>query len=340
MKKKIKGLGLLLAVAMVFSCLLTGCTSKEPALTKVTVNEVTHSVFYAPQYAAINLGFFEEEGLEVELSVGQGADKVMAAVLSGSVDIGFAGPEAAVYVYNEGKEDYAQVFAQVTQRDGSFLVGREPVENFEWSMLEGSHLLPGRKGGVPYMTLEYVVKQNGLIPNEDVLFDDSIQFALMTGAFTAGTGDYVTVFEPTASMMEEEGKGYVLAAVGAEAGEIPYTAYFASKSYLENNQETVQKFVNALYRGQQWVASHTPEEVAQVIAPSFPDTSEELLAKSVKRYQEIDAFCTDPVMKEESFQLLQTVMTEAGELSQQAPYDKIVNNTFAQEAIASGETGK
>jgi len=324
-----------MAAALVFTALLAGCSQTEEPLTKVTVNEVTHSVFYAPQYAAINLGFFEEEGLDIELSVGQGADKVMAAVLSGGVDIGFAGPEASVYVYNEGKEDYSQVFAQVTQRDGSFLVGREPVENFDWTMLKGSHLLPGRKGGVPYMALEYVVKQKGMTPNVDVEFDDSIQFALMTGAFTAGTGDYVTVFEPTASMMEEEGKGYVLAAVGAEAGEIPYTAYFASKSYLEQNPEIIQKFVNALYKGQLWVASHTPEEVAEVIAPSFPDTSVELLAKSVCRYQEIDAFCTTPVMKESSFELLQTVMTEAGELDQKAPYDKIVNNSFAEKAVAN-----
>ena len=229
--------------------IVAGCSEKSE-VTKVRLNEVTHSVFYAPQYVAINKGFFKEEGIEIELSVGQGADKVMTAVISGSVDIGFAGPEAAIYVYNEGREDYAEVFAQLTQCDGSFLVGREPAEDFEWSDLEGSVVLPGRKGGVPYMTLEYVLKQKGLIPGENLTFDDSIQFALMAGSFTSGHGDFVTIFEPTASMIEKEGKGYIVASIGAESGEIPYTAYFASRSYIKDNKETVQKFVNALYKAQ------------------------------------------------------------------------------------------
>ena len=222
MKKRMSKLLSLFCAAVLVMGVFAGCSTQKK-LQKVTVSEVTHSVFYAPQYAAIELGFFEEEGLELELSNGEGADKVMTAVLSGSVDIGFAGPEACIYVYNEGKEDYMQVFAQMTQRDGAFILAREADENFTWEKLKGKSLLPGRKGGVPYMTLEYVVKQHGMTPGVDVIFDDSIQFSAMAGAFISGTGDYVALFEPTASSLEAEGAGFIVASVGAESGEIPYT---------------------------------------------------------------------------------------------------------------------
>lgn len=331
MKIKFRFFTIILTVLLMV-CVIAGCSEKSE-MTKVRLNEVTHSVFYAPQYVAINKGFFKEEGIEIELSTGQGADKVMTAVISGSVDIGFAGPEAAIYVYNEGREDYAEVIAQLTQCDGSFLVGREPAEEFEWSDLEGSLVLPGRKGGVPYMTLEYVLKQKGLIPGENLTFDDSIQFALMAGSFTSGHGDFVTIFEPTASMIEREGKGYIVASIGAESGEIPYTAYFAPKSYIEKNKETVQKFVNAIYKAQLWVAEHTPEEIAEAVKESFPDTDFDILVSSISRYKEIGAYAPAPVMKEEAYEKLQTVMTEAGELKQKAPFDKVVNNSFAEEAV-------
>lgn len=320
--------------AVMAAAALAGCAGAGPKpLEKVRVCEVTHSVFYAPQYAAIQLGFFAEEGIEVELSNGQGADKVMAAVLSDSMDIGFAGPESAIYVYNEGKEDYPKVFAQLTQRDGSFLVARQPDPDFSWEKLRGKHILPGRKGGVPYMALEYVIRQNGMDPEKDLTMDNSIQFALMTGAFTGGTGDYVTIFEPTASMLEAEGKGYIVASVGEAAGEIPYTAYFAKKSYLEKNRDLVLRFTRAIYRGQQWVAEHTAAEVAQAIAPAFPDTGEELLTVVVQRYKDIGAWNNDPVMSEESFDLLQEVMTQAGELSKRAPHSEVVDNSFAREVM-------
>lgn len=318
----------------------TGCGEKkgegDKALTKVTVNEVTHSVFYAPQYAAINLGFFEDEGIDIDLSVGQGTDKVMTGVLSGSIDVGFGGPEAAIYIYNEGKENYSQVFAQLTKRDGSFLVGREKDDNFSWQKLKGTTLLPGRKGGVPYMTLGHVLRQNGLTPGTDLTLDDSIQFSAMAGAFTGGNGDYVALFEPTASMLEKEGRGYIVASIGEESGEIPYTAYFASKDFIEKNPDLVQRFTNAVYKGQQWVQSHSAKEVAEAIAPSFADTDVELLTTVVQRYKDIDAWSTDPVMERESFERLQDVMTEAGELKQKADYDKLVNNTFAETAKANG----
>lgn len=325
-----KVLACLLAVCLA-ALALAGCGEKA-ATQKVTLCEVTHSIFYAPQYVAIAKGFFAEEGLEVELSNGGGADKVMSAVLSGSVDIGFAGPEASVYVYNEGKEDYTEVFAQMTRCDGSFLVGREKDDAFTWDKLAGANILPGRKGGVPYMAFEYALRKNGLDPASDLTLDNSVQFDNMTGAFLGGTGDYVTMFEPTASSVEAEGKGYIVASVGEEAGEMPYTAYFAKKSYIEKNADLIQRFTNAVWKGQQWVDQHSAAEIAEVVKDSFPDTDAALLTSAIQRYKDIGAYSTDPVLTEESFNLLQTVITEAGELTQPAPYDKVVNNTFAEKA--------
>lgn len=323
---------LILAVILCFTFMFTAC-GKNDELTKVRLSEVTHSVFYAPQYVAINKGFFKEAGLDVELQNGQGADKVMTAVLAGQADIGFAGPEASIYVYNEGKEDYSVVFAQLTKRDGSFLVGRNPDASFKWSSLKGKNIIGGRKGGVPEMTLEYVLNKNGIKPGTDINIDTSVQFALMAGAFTGGNADYVTLFEPTASMLEKEGKGYVLASVGQESGEIPYTAYFTKKSYIEKNKDIIQKFTDAIYKGQQWVAEHTPKEIAETIKPSFPDTDAGILETVAKRYQDIDAWCKDPVMTEDSFERLQTVMEQAGELKAKVPYDKMIDNTYAEKAM-------
>lgn len=322
-------------MSILFAVTGAGCGKKEAkTLDKVSLCEVTHSIFYAPQYAAINLGYFKEEGIEIDLSNAEGTDKVMAAVLSDKVNIGFAGPEASIYVYNEGKTDHTQVFAQLTQRDGSFLVAREPDPNFTWDKLRGKVILPGRKGGVPYMTLEYVIRKNGLDPQKDVTLDNSIQFALMAGAFTSGTGDYVTLFEPTASSLEANKKGYIVASIGQYSGEIPYTGYFAKKSYIEKNSDLIQRFTRAIYKAQKWVASHSAEEVAKVVAPSFPDTDIKLLTTVVQRYKGIEVWSTTPVLKAESFDRLQEVMTQAGELKQSAPYDKVVNNTYAEKAIA------
>ena len=302
----------------------------EEELQTVNVSEVTRSVFYAPQYVAINNGFFEENGIKVELTTSSGADAVMTQVLANQCEIGFAGPEASIYVYNEGKEDHTQVFAQMTKRDGSFLVSRTDSENFDWQELKGKTVIPGRKGGVPYMTLEYVLKKNGINPETDVTLDDSIKFDLMAGAFTAGNADYVTLFEPTASLTEQEGKGYAVASVGEAAGEIPYTAYFAKKSYIENNKELIQNFTNAIYEGEQWVKNHTSKEIAESIQSFFPGTDIELLETAVQSYKDIDAWNETPVLTEESFQRLQEVMKMAGELKEDAPYDKIVNNEFAE----------
>ena len=305
---------------------------KEDAeeLKTIKVNEVTRSVFYAPQYIAINNGYFKEKGLNIELTTGQGADAVMTAVLSNQSDIGFAGPEASIYVYNQGKEDYTQVFAQMTKKDGSFLVSRTNTDNFNWKDLKGKTIIPGRKGGVPYMTFEYVLKQNGINPQTDLVLDDSIKFDLMAGAFTGGTAEYVTLFEPTASMTEAAGKGYVVASVGKEAGEIPYTAYCAKKSYIQNNKDTVEGFTRAIYRGQKWVKEHTAQEIAEKIKDFFPSTTVEALAESVQSYKDIDAWNETPYLKKEALDKLQEVMKEAGELEKEAPYEKIVNNSFAE----------
>lgn len=318
-----------LMVLMVFT-ISTNSFAEEKL---ITVSEVTHSVFYAPQYVAVNLGLFEKHGLKVELINSQGSDKVMTAVISGQVDIGFAGPEASIYVYLQGKEDYPQVFAQLTKKDGSFLVGREAEENFDWTTLKGKHILPGRKGGMPYMALMYVIRQNGLEPETDMNFDNSISFDAMTGAFVSGVGDYVTIFEPTATMVENEGKGYIVASVGEEAGEVPYTAYFASKSYIEANPDVIQAFTDAIYEGQVWVQTHTAEEIAEVIAPSFPDSDVDVLEKVAQRYKDIDAWSHTPVMTEEAFERLEDVIQQAGELESRAPFEAIIVNDFAEAAV-------
>ena len=302
------------------------------ALTKLTVSEVTHSVFYAPQYLAINLGFFKDEGIDIELINSAGADKVMTAVLSNDVQIGFAGPEASIYIYNEGSKDFAQVFAQVTKRDGSFLISRESGD-FKWEDLKGKHILPGRKGGVPYMTLQYVLNKHGLNTETDLNFDNSISFDAMASAFVSGTGDYVTVFEPIATSFEIENKGHIVASVGEAADEIPYTAYFAKKSYIESNPEVIQKFVNAIYKGQTWVDTHSAEEIAKELLVSFPDTNLEVLTKVVERYKSIEAVNTTPIKAKESFERVKEVMTNAGEVEKVAPYEEIVNNRFAEESI-------
>ena len=336
MKKRI--LSTIIIIVIVVSLGIAVSLLKNPAGENqeakiLKVNEVTRSVFYAPQYVAISQGFFGSKGLKIELTTGQGADAVMTAVLSNQCDIGFAGPEASIYVYNEGKEDYTEVFAQMTKKDGSFLISREKTDNFSWQDLKGKTVIPGRKGGVPYMTLEYVLKKNGINPQTDLVLDDSIKFDLMAGAFSAGNADYVTLFEPTASNTQNLGKGYIVAAVGEAAGEIPYTAYFAKKSYIESNEQTIQDFTNAIYEGQKWVEEHTSKEIAESIQGFFPDTDLELLETAIQKYKDIDAWNQTPILEKEAFDRLQEVMTMAGELEKQAPYEKIVNNKYAEEAI-------
>ena len=328
------------ATSLALSCLcFTGCTSDDTKeLDKITIAEVAHSVFYAPQYAAITQGFFEEEGIEVDIINANGADKTMAALISGEAQIGLMGPEASIYVYNQGSEDYAVNFAQLTKRDGSFIVSKEKIDNFSYEDLKGKEILGGRKGGMPLMTLEYVIKQNGLTIAEnddsaDVNVRTDIQFGAMAGAFAGGEGDFTTAFEPTATALELAGNGYVVASVGEDSGEIPYTAYSVTKSYLAENEDLIQRFTNALYKGQQWCQSASSEEVAKAMQPFFNDLSLDELIIVVDSYREIDAWCQDPVLTEESLNRLMTVMKDAGELDKEAPYEDIVNTEFATKAI-------
>ncbi|MEG0388288.1 MAG: ABC transporter substrate-binding protein [Niameybacter sp.] len=315
-----------------------GCNKQQGGLEKIKVAEVTHSVFYAPQYVAMEHGFFEEEGIEVELLGAQGADKTMAALLSGEVQVGLMGPEASIYVYNQGSKDYSVCFAQLTKRDGSFIVGREANENFAFNDLAGKEILGGRKGGVPEMTLEYGIKNSGLTIGEDTAGGEvnvrtDIQFAVMAGAFTGGEGDYVTLFEPLATALEKENQGYIMASVGEETGEIPYTAYSALSSYMEKNQDVIERFTRAIYKGQQFVQTHEAEEIAKIISPHFTELSLEDLTTVVNRYQEIDAWCENPILKEESLSRLMDVMELAGELETRAPYEKIVTTQYAENVM-------
>ena len=312
---------------------LCACGAKGEDVTVVRLNEVTHSVFYAPQYVALELGFFADEGLQIELYNGGGADKVMTAVVSGQSDIGLAGPESCIYIHNQGKNDLPIVFGQLTKRDGSFLMGRTD-EDFSWEDLRGKTILGGRKGGVPEMTLEYVMKKNGIVPGVDATVDTSVQFNMMAGAFTGGQGDYVALFEPTASEVEAAGQGHILCSIGTESGEIPYTAYFAAESYLREHGDVIAAFSRAMVRALEWVDTHTDEEVAAAIAPQFPDTEESLLAAVTARHRRIDAWNTEFSMRPSALEALEAVMTEAGELteSQWVDFNAMVDNSFAEAA--------
>ncbi len=318
---------------------LSGCScDKDDGLTKITVAEVTHSVFYAPQYVAASQGFFEDEGLKVSFVNTNGADKTMAALLSKDAQIGLMGSEASIYVYNEGQKDYAINFAQLTQKDGSFLVGRENIDTFDISMLKGKEILGGRLAGMPEMVLEYILKNAGLEigvndSSKDVNIRTDVQFAAMAGAFTSGEGDYVSLFEPTASNLEKGNQGYIVASLGALSGNIPYTSYSTLKSYMKKNSNVIQKFTNAIYKAQVWVYSHSDAEVAEAIHSYFSDTSTEDLEVAVKNYRAIEAWAKDPTLTVDSLNKLMDIIELAGQLDKRAPYDKIVTTEYARNAI-------
>ncbi|WP_290772154.1 ABC transporter substrate-binding protein [Anaerofustis sp.] len=315
---------------MCLACFV-GCGTNESKLEKVKVSEVARSIFYAPQYAAISLGYFEEEGIDIELTTAQGADKVTAAVLSGDSDVGFCGPEATIYVAQGGEKDYPVNFAQVTKRDGSFLVGRkDEAGKFKYSDLKGKHIIGGRAGGVPEMTLEYVLKKNGIDIKKDINLDTSVQFAAMAGTFVGGTGDYVALFEPSATEVESSGQGYVLKSIGEESGEVPYTVYNARKSFIEEKPELIQSFTNAVAKGLKYVQTADSKEIAEQIAEFFPDNDKETLIKVIDRYKSIDAWKDTPVLTKDSFDRLQDIMSSAGQLDKKAEYKDLVNTTFAE----------
>lgn len=333
--KNLKCISFLLFLLILLSTPLVGCN--DQTLTEVNVAEVTHSIFYAPQYAAITEGFFEEEGLSINLINTKGADKTMAALLSDQVDIGFMGPEASIYVFNQGKEDYAVNFAQLTQKDGSFLLAKNPMPNFKFDDLKDKTIIAGRKGGMPEMTLEYALTKNNIDPRKDVTLRTDIQFSVMAEAFIRGEGDFVALFEPVASKLEKEGKGYIIESVGKSAGYLPYTCYSAKKSFIENNPDVLQKFTNAIYKGMKWAESHTAEEIAESIKSQFPDTDVTLLASAIQRYKDQDTWKPDLVLTEEGLNRTMDIMKHAGELEKRAPYDKIVTTQFAEKVMESSK---
>lgn len=316
-------------------CLAVGCapSNGDDGLTEVRLNEVVHSVFYAPQYVALANGYFEEEGLKIELSVGNGADKSMTALLSDSADIALLGTEAGIYIINEGRENSVKAFAQLTQRAGNFLISRSDEENFDWESLKGKSVIGGRKGGMPELILEYVLKQKGFDLGKDVEIINNISFESTSGAFAADVGDYTVEFEPTATSLEQEGVGYVVASLGSECGYIPYTVYMASSEYMEANPDIIQKFTNAVYKGQLWTESHTSEEIAQVIQPYFPENDVETLSGIIERYKSQDTWRTTPVYSEEDFELFEDIMEEGGELSKRVAFDELIDNSFAENAV-------
>lgn len=317
-------------VVLVVGFILLKNNQEGNKLTKVKVAEVTHSVFYAPQYVAHALGYFEEENLDVELMLVPGADKVTAAVLSGDVQIGFCGSEATIYVYNQGEKDYLVNFAGLTKRDGSFLVSRKKYENFTLEDLKGKYIIGGRKGGMPEMTLEWALKENGINPKNDVTIDTSIAFAAMQGAFIGGTGDFVSLFEPNALQVEQQGLGYVVASIGELGGVVPYTAYNAKKSYIDNNPTVIEGFTKAIQKGLDYVHNNSEEKIAEVILDYFPDTSLNDLSKIVKRYKDIDSWFDTTYIEEENFEHIQTIVESAGELEKKAPFSKLVDNTYSK----------
>ena len=335
MKNK-KWISMATAVVLAVTALPLGvfaAKKDEAKLAKVTLNEVAHSIFYAPQYVAIEEGYFKDEGLDLTLVTGFGADKTMTAVISGEADIGFMGAEASIYAYQEGATDPAVNFAQLTQRAGNFLVAREEMPDFKWEDLKGKKVLGGRKGGMPEMVFEYILRKNGLDPQKDLTIDQSIDFGSTAAAFTGDvSADFTVEFEPSATALEKEGAGYVVASLGVDSGYVPYTSYSAKTSYMEKNPEIIQKFTNALQKGMEYVQSHTPEEIAKVIAPQFAETDLDTVTAIVKRYYDQDTWKADLVFEKESFELLEDILEDSGELSERVSYENLVTTKYAQEA--------
>ncbi|WP_373213707.1 ABC transporter substrate-binding protein [Blautia obeum] len=335
MKNK-KWISLAAAVVLSVTALPMGvfaAKKEEPKLTKVTLNEVAHSIFYAPQYVAIEEGYFKDEGLDLTLVTGFGADKTMTAVISGEADIGFMGAEASVYAYQEGATDPVVNFAQLTQRAGNFLVAREEMPDFKWEDLKDKKVLGGRKGGMPEMVFEYILRKNGLDPQKDLMIDQSIDFGSTAAAFSGDTSsDFTVEFEPSATALEKEGAGYVVASLGVDSGYVPYTSYSAKTSYMEKNPEIIQKFTDALQKGMEYVQTHTPEEIAKVIAPQFAETDLDTVTTIVKRYYDQDTWKSNLIFEKESFELLEDILEDAGELKERVSYENLVTTEYAAKA--------
>lgn len=322
-----KAISSIICLILIFIVSIFMKNNNNSDLTKVKVAEVTHSVFYAPQYLADSLGFFKDEGLDVEIILTNGADAVAASVMSGDVNIGLCGSEQTIYTYNRGADDYLVNFSALTKKDGSFLIARSKNDNFKIEDLKGTHIIAGRKGGMPAMTLQYVLNQKG-ISLDDINFDTSIAFAAMSGSFISGNGDYVSLFEPNALALEKEEKGFVVASLGELGGTVPYTAYNSKLSYIKDNPEIIESFTKAIDRALEYVKVHSEYDIADAITSYFPDVSYDDLVKIIKRYMDIDPWYSSSFINEEDFNHIEDIMENANELEKRAPYDKLVDTTY------------
>lgn len=330
MKKWLKA-GMLLLLALVLIVPIAACSKNE--VQNVRVAEVTRSIFYAPQYVALEKGFFEEEGLNVQLTTTAGGDKTMTALLSDSADIALVGSETSIYVSAQGSNDPVINFAQLTQTDGTFLVSRNKIDNFSWDQLKGKTFLGQRKGGMPQMVGEFVLKKNGIDPQQDLNLIQNIDFANIAPAFASGTGEFVQLFEPTASVFEKEGKGYIVASFGTESGYVPYTTFMTKQSYIDGNKETVEKFTRAIYKAQQWVEANSAKDTAEAIKGYFENTEIDIIETVVDRYKSQGSYATDPILDTEEWDNLQNIMDEAGELPKRIEHDTLVNTEIAESVM-------
>ncbi|MHA6483990.1 ABC transporter substrate-binding protein [Paenibacillus sp. strain BS8-2] len=332
--KKRMFMSVLLVAVLVAATALSACGKESSDKKLIRIGEVTRSLFYAPQYVAIEKGFFSEEGLDIELTTTPGGDKTMTALLSNVIDVALVGSETSIYVYQQDAEDPVINFAQLTQTDGTFLVAREKIDSFDWSSLKGSTFLGQRVGGMPQMAGEFAMKKHGIDPHGDMEMIQNVDFANIAPAFASGTGDYVQLFEPTASIFEKEGQGYVVASFGTESGHLPYTVFMTKNSFIESNEKHVQSFTNAVFKAQQWVEEHDAAEIADVVKPYFENVELDILVSSIDRYKQQGSFATDPIVDESEWNNLLDVITSAGELEQRTEHGVLVNTKFAEQAIA------
>ena len=324
-------IAMLLCVMMIMSAF--ACRKDtDNSTVKITLSEVAHSIFYAPQYVSIELGYFEDESIDLNLVTGFGADKVMTALVSKEADIGFMGSESSIYVYQEGSTDYAFNFAQLTQRAGNFLVSRDNETDFKWDNLKGRTFLGGRAGGMPQMLFEYILKKNGISPVDDLTILQNVDFGSTAAAFTSGIADYTVEFEPSATLLEQQKEGYVVASLGTDSGYVPYTAYCANKSFIEKHPDVIQGFTNAIQKGLDYVNSHTSSEIAEVISPQFPETDLDTITTIVDRYKTQDTWKGDTIFEKKSFELLKDILKQSGELGSDVPYEKLVTTDYSKKA--------
>lgn len=314
-----------LVILLLVLCLIFFLPKKEnnDNMNSIKIAEVTHSVFYAPLYVAIEEGYFRNENIDIKLILTPGADKVSAAVLSGDVQIGFAGAESAIYVYEKNEKDYLQIFSGLTKRDGQFILGRKDKKDFSLKDLYGKEILVGRSSGMPALNFLNALKNEGIDKNK-IKINYNIDFASLSGAFIGNTGDYVNLFEPTALKLEKEGYGYVLQSIGLLSGEMPYTTFYARKSYIENNKEIIKSFTKAINKGLEFVKNNDEMKIAKSIYKQFPDLSLNDLSTIVKRYKDADSFLDSSYIEEKLLINLENLLIDNNLLKNYVPYNDLI----------------